>query len=78
MTELPFHYPQLCLDVKQWAIELGDPELPRQSGQRHHALADAKWTKDVWTFLASLAPAATKRRAKGSKNPDQFSGHADP
>jgi hypothetical protein len=28
--ELPFHYPQLCLDIKQWAIELGDPELPHQ------------------------------------------------
>src|SRR6516165_1202989 len=32
MDELPFHYPQLCLDIKQWAIELGDPELPHQLG----------------------------------------------
>jgi hypothetical protein len=24
------HFPQLCLDIKQWAIELGDPDLPRQ------------------------------------------------
>ena len=32
MDELPFHYPQLCLDIKQWAIELGDPELPQQQG----------------------------------------------
>ena len=31
MDELPFHYPQLCLDIKQWAIELGDPELPPSS-----------------------------------------------
>ena len=23
MDELPFHYPQLCLDVKQWALQLG-------------------------------------------------------
>jgi hypothetical protein len=30
MDELPFHYPQLCLDIKQWAIELGNPELPQQ------------------------------------------------
>ena len=41
MDELPFHYPQLCLDIKQWAIELGDPELPHQLGPRHHALLDA-------------------------------------
>ena len=25
MNEVPFHFAQLCLDVKQWAIELGDP-----------------------------------------------------
>ena len=30
LEELPFHFPQLCLDIKQWAIELGDPELPHQ------------------------------------------------
>ncbi len=53
MDELPFHFPQLCLDIKQWAIELGDPDLPRQSGPRHHALHDARWTRVAWTFLAS-------------------------
>jgi hypothetical protein len=37
MDELPFHYPQLCLDIKQWAIELGDPELPHQMGQAPRA-----------------------------------------
>jgi hypothetical protein len=71
MDELPFHYPQLCLDVKQWAIELGDPELPHQLGARHHALLDARWTKDAWAFLARLDPAAGERRAIGRKNPDQ-------
>jgi len=72
MDELPFHYPQLCLDIKQWAIELGDPELPRQVGAQHHALLDARWTRDAWAFLATLAPAAGERRATGRKNPDQF------
>lgn len=42
MDELPFHFPQFCLDIKQLAIELGDPELPQQVGARHHALADAR------------------------------------
>ena len=72
MTELPFHFPQLCMDIKQWAIELGDPELPHQSGARHHALADARWTREAWTFLAGLDPTAAERRAKGLKNPRQF------
>lgn len=68
MDELPYHYPQLCLDIKQWAIELGDPELPHQQGTRHHALADARWTKEAWAFLAALAPAGAERRAFGRKN----------
>jgi hypothetical protein len=72
MDELPFHYPQLCLDIKQWAIELGDPELPHQLGPRHHALLDARWTRDAWAFLARLDPAAGERRATGRKNPDQL------
>ena len=71
MNDLPFAFPQLCLDIKQWAIELGDPELPHQEGARHHALADARWTKAAWTFLAGLNPAAGERRCVGRKNPDQ-------
>ncbi len=55
-TQLPFHYPQLCLDIKQWAIQLGDPELPPQSGPQHHALRHARWTRDAWAFLARLDP----------------------
>jgi hypothetical protein len=73
MDELPFHYPQLCLDIKQWAIELGNPELPQQQGARHHALSDARWTRDAWEFLARLDPVAGERRAIGRKHPDQLS-----
>jgi hypothetical protein len=68
MTELPFRFPQLCLDIKQWAIELGDPELPQQAGGRHHALLDARWTREAWTYLASLDPPGGERRAKGRKH----------
>ena len=68
MAAMPFHFPQLCLDIKQWAIELGDPDLPRQVGQKHHALADARWTRDAWTFLAGLDPSGGDRRAVGGKH----------
>jgi hypothetical protein len=70
MNELPFSFPQLCLDIKQWAIELGDPDLPPQLGTRHHALADARWTREAWTFLASLHPEASERRSFGRKDPE--------
>jgi hypothetical protein len=72
LEELPFRVPQLCLDIKQWAIELGDPELPHQKEGRHHALADARWTKEAWAFLASLHPPGAHRRPTGRKNPGQF------
>lgn len=73
MTELPFHFPHLCMDVKQWALELGDPELPHQTDSRHHALTDARWTKEAWTFLASLDPVAAERSAQGP-TPGKFGG----
>ena len=64
MGELPFNYPQFCWDLHQWAAQLGDPELPRQEGQRHHALADAYWTRDAWNFLAKLDPEGAARRSR--------------
>jgi 3' exoribonuclease, RNase T-like len=67
MGELPFHYPQLCLDIKQWAFRLGDPELPHPTDGRHHALIDARWTKTAWEFLAGLDPAMPQRRPVGRK-----------
>ena len=72
MNELPFRFPQLCLDIKQWAIELGDPELPYQIGARHHALADARWTRVAWVYLAGLHPAGAERSCVGSKHHDQL------
>ncbi len=65
LDELPFHFPQFCMDVRQWAIELGDPALPAQEGQRHHALADARWTREAWRFLAGL----DRRPGKGAGTP---------
>jgi hypothetical protein len=69
MDALPFHFPGLCLDIKQWAIALGDPELPQQSSARHHALNDARWTRDAWTFLAGLDPKADGWRCNARKTP---------
>jgi hypothetical protein len=51
---------------------LGDPELPRQVGVRHHALADARWTKEAWAYLATLHPGGADRCSVGSKYHDQL------
>ena len=68
LNDLPFHFPHRCLDIKQWAIELGDPELPHQQAGRHNALQDARWTRECWEFLAGLHPPGADRRARGRKH----------
>ena len=63
MDEMPFHYPQLCLDIKQWAIELGDPELPTKEGARttRCSTPDGRGTRG--SFSLASTPAAGERRA---------------
>ena len=63
LEELPFHYPQLCLDIKQWAIELGDPELPHQTGKP--APRAARRPLDAGGVDVSRGPAPSRRGAAG-------------
>ena len=51
MIDLPKGWPKYCRDVKQLADSLGNPEFPKQTSSEHHALADARWTREAWQFL---------------------------
>lgn len=51
MMDLPNGWPMYCRDVKQLCDELGNPKLPEQGKSEHHALADARWTRQAWAFL---------------------------
>jgi hypothetical protein len=53
-----------ALDVKQLCVSLGDPELPKQTSNEHHALEDARWTKQAWTWLDQGMPMTPTRRAE--------------
>jgi hypothetical protein len=64
LNDLPFHYPQMCLDIRQWAMAMGDPDLPVQTGVRHHALYDARWTKLAWTALKDIDPMGAERHTR--------------
>jgi hypothetical protein len=55
MVDLPSSWPMFCMDVKQVAVMMGDPPLPPDPEQEHHALADAVWARDA---LLSLTVAA--------------------
>lgn len=51
MIDLPEGWPMFAMDVKQLAVSCGDPRLPEQTSTEHHALADARWTREAWEFL---------------------------
>ena len=42
-------------DLKQLGDSLGNPELPRQDKDEHHALADARWNRDTYVWLMNYA-----------------------
>lgn len=51
MVDLPPGMPMLTLDVKQLALSMGDPQLPKQVADEHNALEDARWTRDAYFWL---------------------------
>lgn len=51
MMDLPKGWPMYARDLKQ-AIDLaGVGKPPTQTDNEHHALADARWTRDAWLWL---------------------------
>lgn len=58
MIDLPKGWPMFCRDVKQLCDALGNPALPKQKADEHHALADAHWTREAWGYLQGLQKAA--------------------
>lgn len=50
MIDLPEGWPMYCRDLKQLADDRG-LVLPVQPTPEHHALNDARWTKEAWEFV---------------------------
>lgn len=55
LIDIPTHFPKWCRDIKQFAVDLGNPILPPQRLAEHHALADARWNKQSYDFLIEHA-----------------------
>lgn len=60
MVSLPDDWPKFCMDIKQRAVEMGNPDLPREHSpfphgpDVHNALLDARWNKTAWEFLQAM------------------------
>jgi hypothetical protein len=63
MIDLPKGWPMYCRDLKQWADDLGNPQLPEQGKDEHHALSDAQWNRRAWIFLSQNYAAQRERSA---------------
>ena len=59
MADLPQGFPMLCMDLQQWWVQLGRPDVkpPGPDGE-HHALADARWNRKLFTALVGVTEAA--------------------
>lgn len=66
MVNLPKGWPMYCRDIKQWCDSLDNPSLPDDGyvmgkhitkGTEHNALADARWNRLCWHFLAGIQQA---------------------
>lgn len=51
MIDLPKGWPMFTRDLIQECKRIGNPKLPEQGKGEHHALADARWNKEVYSFL---------------------------
>lgn len=63
MMDLPKGFPMYTRDLKQWCDMLGNPKLPEQGKNEHHALLDAKWNASVYEFLKNYRADEIKRMA---------------
>lgn len=55
MAHLPKGVPMFTCDLKQEAMRLGNPEMPKQAEGEHNALADARHNRVMSEFLDSIA-----------------------
>lgn len=55
MIDLPKGFPMWTNDLKQEVERLDNPQLAKQDGAEHNALADARWVKQAYESLAGLS-----------------------
>jgi hypothetical protein len=63
MIDLPSHFPQFCMDVRQLYEHLGRPDgcRPPDPLNPHHALADARWALAYYRNLMAHARSQDRR-----------------
>lgn len=60
MIDLPKGWPMYCRDIKQVCDAAGNPRLPPQGKDVHHALHDARWNRTALAWLENATCNASK------------------
>lgn len=58
MIDLPDGIPMWTGDLKQCAVGIGDPRVPKQASGQHNALADARHNRVIAQFIEAVATGA--------------------
>ena len=62
LTAWPKGWPLSHMNLEQWRLHLGAPPLVQPvHADLHHALADARWTREAWQGLHDLQAQQTSR-----------------
>lgn len=61
---IPAAVPHRFLDLKQWALAVGNPSVPAQEEDAHHALADARHDRVVHAWLVEHEQKLRRRRTE--------------
>jgi hypothetical protein len=51
LVEFPERFPKWFRELKQFAVDVGNPKFPAKPKDAHNALADARWARDTHAFL---------------------------
>lgn len=80
MMDLPKGWPMYCRDLKQFCDGLGNPRLPKATDTVHHALNDARWARDAYTFLTAMhdTPPTGTAQEQAERYAAQFVNLSDP
>lgn len=83
MVDHPDGWPMFCMDIMQYATMKGiedwdadvskEWKLPAPTGTQHHALEDARWTKEAWHFLNQKTLDSMQMHILPSDGPNDYS-----
>lgn len=75
MSDIPDFLPWFCMDLKQLAVDLGNPPYPLQSGTEHNALDDARTNLALFEMLRGYSSSVAAELPTDDQTLREFQAH---